>query len=339
MTEQKRRVVFHRSWTIPIGGSSGGQLKVRDAFEHFKESDQFEPYVYFGEETIWYDNPGNYWLPYRDQGLKEWKIEPSDVLFFAGKDWKILPSEIANNPPVPILNITQPRHTRPEDPRHYALKYPAIRIAKSSIGKKILEDHGVNGPVYLIPDAIDFSLLPKPNPNPDLDLLIVGLKNNLFAQKLYKRLKRKKFWGRKKWKIEVQLPPKLPTRQDYLDLASRAKIIVFLPLPADRGSEGFYLPALEAMVMDKFVVCPYAVGNVDFCIPDKTCLQPEYTQKALLAAALQALKMTDEEREPFILAGREIAKNHDIKQEKESLLNLLHNADEIWKDTSLFKNR
>jgi len=339
MTEQKRRVVFHRSWTLPVGGTSGGQLKVRDAFEHFKTSDRFAPYVYFGEETIWFDNPGNYWLPYKDQALKEWNILPSDVLFFAGKDWKILPHETAASPPVPILNIAQPRHTRPHDVRHYALKYPAIRIAKSSLGKKILEDFGVNGPVHLIPDAIDFSLLPKPNTNPDLDLLIVGLKNKVLAKKLYRRLARKNFWRSKKWKIEVQLPPKLPTRQDYLDLASRAKSIVFIPLPPEKGSEGFYLPALEAMVMEKFVVCPPAVGNVDFCLSDKTCLKPDYNLEALVAASLQALKMSDEEKDPFIKAGREIANNHDIKEERVKLVELLHNADEIWKDTTLFKDR
>jgi len=336
---QKRRVLFHRSWTRFNGGTSGGQLKVRDAFEHFRTSDRFEPYVYFGEETEWFDNPGNYWLPYRDQGLKEWNIQSSDILFFAGKDWKILPPEVAASPPVPIINIAQPRHINPNDPRHYALKYPAIRIAKSSIGKKILEDFGVNGPVYLIPDAIDFSLLPAPHSDPDIDLLIVGLKNPGLAKRLKRRLERKNWWRKKKWNVEIQIPPKLPTRQDFLTLVNRAKIVLFLPLVAELGAEGFYLPALEAMKMDKFVVCPYSVGNIDFCIPGKTCLQPEYKERALLFAAVKALKMKPEERQSFIEAGREIAVNHDIQLERERLLTLLHQADEIWKDTSLFSKR
>lgn len=336
---QKRRVLFHRSWTKFNGGTSGGQLKVRDAFEHIKSSDKFEPFVYFNPETVWYDNPGNFWLPYKNEALKDWIIRPTDILFLSGHDWKILPPEVAASPPVPIINIAQPRHTNPEDPRHNSLHYPAIRIAKSSMGKKIMEDFGVNGPVYLIPDSIDFSQLPQPNSSPDIDLLIVGLKNPDLATRLFKNLERKNFWKRKKWKIAVQIPPKLPTRADFLNLVNSAKIIVFLPLDAERGSEGFYLPALEAMAMNKLVVCPNVVGNVDFCIPNVTCIQPEYTEKSIESAMLMALQMSPFEQEQLINAGKKIAANHDITLEKQRLLNLLHQADEIWNNTSLFKKR
>ena len=339
MTKQKRRILFHRSWTQFDGGTSGGHLKVRDAFEHFKSSDRFEPFVYFGPETIWFDNPGNYWLKYRKDALKEWVIRPDDILFFAGHDWKILPPEIAASPPVPVLNIAQPRHTRPEDPRHTFLKYPALRIAKSSLGKKILDDFGVNGPVYLIPDAIDFSSLPSEISKPDIDLLIVGLKNPDLAFRLKKKLDRKNFWRINRWKISVQVPPKLPTRDYFLALVNRAQIIVFLPLDAERGAEGFYLPALEAMAMNKLVICPFAVGNVDFCIPNVTCLQPEYNEDALYKTAVNALGMHADEKKKMIHAGKEISKNHDIKQEKENLLKLLHQTDEIWRDASLFTKR
>ncbi len=335
----KRRVLFHRSWTKFNGGTSGGQLKVRDAFEHIKSSDKFEPYVYFNPETIWFDNPGNFWLPYRSTALSDWVIQPTDILFLSGHDWKILPPEVAVSPPVPIINIAQPRHTHPDDPRHNSLNYPAIRIAKSSMGKKIMEDFGVNGPVYLIPDSIDFSQLPPINPNPDIDLLIVGLKNPELATKLLKFLESKNYWKKNKWKLTVQIPPKLPTRSDFLNLLNRAKIIVFLPLDAERGSEGFYLPALEAMAMNKLVVCPNVVGNVDFCIPNITCIQPEYTQKEIERAMIQALQMSPTEQEKLIKAGNDIAANHDIKLEKQRLLNLLHQADDIWKNDSLFKNR
>jgi hypothetical protein len=339
MIPAKRRVLFHRSWTKYNGGTSGGQLKVRDAFEHLKYSELFYPAVYFGEETIWYDNPGNYWDPYRKDAVQKWKIEPDDILFFAGKDWKILDQATAKAPPVPIINIAQPRHTRPEDPRYSYLHYPAIRIAKSSIGKQILEDFGVNGPVYLIPDAIDFSLIPAPNAHPENDLLIVGLKNEGMAKQLYTRLQNRNRWRWNRWKIKVQLPPKLPTRSDFLKLVNDSKIVLFLPLDAERGAEGFYLPALEAMVMQKMVICPYAVGNIDFCLPNKTCLQPEYQLDALLHAALTALKMNEERRSQFIKAGTAIAQNHGLPQERTAILKLLEQTDEIWADKSLFRHR
>lgn len=339
MSQEKRRVLFHRSWTKFNGGTSGGQLKVRDAFEHIKQSENFYPEVYFGPETVWFDNPGNFWLPYRNQGTPEWKIRETDILFLAGKDWKIFTPEYAHHVPVPVLNIAQPRHTRPSDIRHAYLHYPAIRIAKSSLGKQILEEFGVNGPVYLIPDAIDFSLLPAPHPHPATDLLIVGLKNEGMAKQLYARLQKRNRWRWKKWKIKVQLPPKLPTREDFLKLVNDSKIVLFLPLDAERGAEGFYLPALEAMVMQKMVICPYAVGNIDFCLPDKTCLQPEYHEEALLQAALTALKMDEERRHQFVEAGTAIAQNHSLPQERSSILNLLAQTDEIWADKSLFKRR
>lgn len=339
MSRDKRRVLFHRSWTKFNGGTSGGQLKVRDAFEHIKHSDSFYPEVYFGPETVWFDNPGNYWLPYRDQGIAEWRINDTDIIFFAGKDWKIFTPEFAHNVPVPVINIAQPRHTRPDDIRHPYLQYPAIRIAKSSVGKTILEDFGVNGPVYLIPDAIDFSLLPAPHPHPNNDLLIVGLKNEGMAKQLFERLQSRNRWRWNKWKIKVQLPPKLPTRQDFLNLVNDSRIVLFLPLDAERGAEGFYLPALEAMVMQKMVICPYAVGNIDFCLPGKTCLQPEYHVEALYHTALTALKMSEGRRQQFITAGTAIAQNHSLPEERSAILDLLERTDEIWADDTLFSGR
>jgi hypothetical protein len=332
----KRRVLFHRSWTIFNGGTSGGQIKVRDAFEHFKQSNIFEPKVYFGKNTQWFDNPGNVWLPYREGSVQNWKLDESDILFFAGVDWEVLNEKERKNPIVPIINIAQPRHINPEDKRNGYLKNPAIRIAKSSIGKKILEDYGVNGPVYLIPDAIDFNKLPEPNSDTDIDVLIVGLKNEKMARSLERRLNRKFRFTFKKFKIAIQVPPKLPTRMDFINLLNRCEIAVFLPLDASRGAEGFYLPALEGMRLNKLVICPYAVGNIDFCIPDKTCLQPKYTESAIYNSILKALEMPKHLKDEMIKNAKIISENHNIDKERESLLNLLHNADEIWNTKNLF---
>ena len=334
---QKRSVLFHRSWAKYNGGTSGGQLKVRDAFEHFRHSTTFEPKIYFGPETVWFDNPGNVWLPYREEALARWEVRPDDVLFLAGRDWSVLSAAEKAHPPAPVLNIAQPRHVNPNDPRHESLQYPAIRIAKSSLGKKILEDFGVNGPVYLIPDTIDLALLPPPNPHPDLDVLIVGLKNEPMALALERKLKWHNLWRREKIRFAIQIPPKLPTREDFLQLVNRARIVAYLPLDAERGAEGFYLPALEGMAMEKLVICPFAVGNIDFCLPGKTCLQPEYNTQAIYQAILQALKMPERQQQALIHNGKEISKNHSIEQERAALINLLHQADEIWHQKHLFK--
>ncbi|MEQ8705791.1 MAG: glycosyltransferase [Phaeodactylibacter sp.] len=332
-----RRVLFHRSWAKYNGGTSGGQLKVRDAFEHFGSAEGFEPRVYFGPETVWYDNPGNVWLPYREQALKKWVIEERDLLFFAGWDWKVLPPAQRHSPPVPVLNIAQPRQIMLPDARRDFLKHPAIRIAKSSVGKEKLEDYGVNGPVFFIPDAIDFSLLPAPNPDPDVDVLIVGLKNPEIAKALERRLRWYNFLRRKKVRFKVQVPPKLPTRQDFLNLVNQARIVVYLPLTEAQGAEGFYLPALEGMVMEKLVICPYAVGNADFCIPGETCLQPDYNANDIFSALLAALKMSKEQFQEIVKAGRKIANRHTLEEERKSILELAGRTDELWRDQSLFR--
>jgi glycosyltransferase involved in cell wall biosynthesis len=332
----KRRVLFHRTWDHFNGGTNGGQLKVKDAFEHFASADDFEPAVYFPPSTVWYDNPGNHWLFYRKQGLTKWEIKANDLLFFSGRDWEILSPEEAEQPPVPIINITQPRHTRANDYRQQFLKYPAIRIVKSSIGKQILDDFGVNGPVYLIPDAIDTAKLPPFNPHPDIDVLILGLKHPGMAKALKVRLNATGFLKRKKWNIAIHVPPGLPTRQDFLRLLNRAKIVVCLPLGAERGSEGFYLPALEAMALEKFVICPFAVGNIDFCIAGKTCLQPQLEVKDLYRVTIQALNMTNADRQNIIRAGKAMLDNHSIDKERNALLALARDVDRIWQDKSLF---
>lgn len=339
MSGRTRRVLFHRSWTKYNGGTSGGQLKVRDAFEHFGSSPLFEPRVYFGPETVWYDNPGNIWHPYREQALQQWDIQPSDLLFFAGWDWKVLSAEQREKPPVPVLNIAQPRQMMLPDARRDYLMHPAIRIAKSTVGKKMLEGYGVNGPVFFIPDAVDFSLIPKPNPQPELDVLIAGLKNPRMARALERRLRWHNFLRRDKIRFKVQVPPKLPTRQDFLTMVNTARVVVYLPLTESQGAEGFYLPPLEGMVMEKFVICPYAVGNADFCIPNETCLLPAYDTASVFSAILEALKMDNARFHQIIEAGRAIANRHTLEEERKAILELAGKADDLWQDDSLYHTK
>lgn len=335
---RRRRVLFHRSWTTFGGGSNGSHLKVHDAFEHFRGSPVFEPRVHFGRDTVWHDNPGNVWLPHREDGEREWKIRKGDVLFLSGRDWRALTPAERADPPVPILAIAQPRHADPADDRHGFLAHRAIRIAKSSIGKSMIERAGANGPVVLVPDGIDLGLLPAPNPAPDVDVLVVGLKRPALAAALRKALTQDERFRPLGLRVAIQVPPKLPTRTDFLRLLNRARIAVFLPLDAERGAEGFYLPALEGMALEKLVVCPDATGNADFCVPGVTCLQPAYDETSILAAVHEAVRMPRERRERMIEAGREVVARHRIERERAALLDLLHRADEIWRRDDLFRS-
>ncbi|GGE00825.1 glycosyltransferase [Planktosalinus lacus] len=338
MELNKRRVIFHRFFNIYNGGTSGGQIKVRDYFEHLKNSESFTPKVFFNPETTWFDNPGNVWTSYRNSKdeIETWELKKNDILLLAGIDWMILNEKQKLNPPIPVINIAHPRHARLQDKRNEFLKYPAIRITKSSLSKSILENYGVNGPVFLIPDAIDPKDIPAPNENPENDILIVGLKNPELAQKIYKSLLFLNNFRKKKLVIKVQLPPKLPTRANFLNLVNNSKTIVFLPLEEKFGSEGFYLPALEAMFMKKLVICPFAIGNIDFCVDGKTCIMPKYNFLSILLSIKKAVNMTGYEREGLITNASEITKNHLLENEQKALINLLNQVDTIWNDKTLF---
>lgn len=335
----KPRVWFHRTWTRPNGGTGGGNLKVRDAFETVLNSDDFEAVLHFGPKTIWHDNPANVWWPYRAIGVRDWAPGKGDLIFFSGSDWLVLSEPDRDRPPCPVLNIVQPRHTRPADPRQAFLHHPAIRIAKSRPGLQILEAYGVNGPICLIPDSIDLHQLPPPIGNPVVDLLIVGLKQPELAQRLVSRLLDHPDVRDRKWVLDIQVPPALPTRLDFLDLLNRAKRVLFLPNDDQRGGEGFYLPALEAMAMGKLVICPDVVGNADYCLPGITCLQPQvYSEDALIASVEEALAMTESHQQSMIGKALAMAKNHNLEQERQALLNLLDQAYDIWSQTSLFRS-
>ncbi|MEM8584900.1 MAG: hypothetical protein AAGF87_11550 [Bacteroidota bacterium] len=362
-------VRFHRRLIGPTAGTNGGNLKLRDSYDHFHASEQWQPSIYFSPETVWNEHPGNYWRNLKATAIPEWTVEAGDLLFFSGGDWRVLSQKQRKRPPVPIINIVQPRHTRTDDPRNEFLQHPALRIAKSTTGAEILNDYGVNGPLFVIPDSIDLSSLPPIPQEKDIDLLIIGLKEPNLGKALLEKietsdiiLSQRQSGGesnpasrstrprarigtfgessdlRKSEKINIhlQLPPKLPTRIDFLRLLARAKTVCCLPLQADRGAEGFYLPALEAMALDTLVICPPAVGNRDHCLDGINCIMPEYDLDTICDAVLKSMTWTAEKRESLIAGGRATALKHDLQQERKSILDLADQAYALWAQEDLF---
>jgi glycosyltransferase involved in cell wall biosynthesis len=330
------RVLFHRRLVSPTAGINGGNLKLRDCYNHVAGADDLTAAIYFSPETVWNEHRGNHWSDLRTQGLSKWEIVENDILFFAGGDWRVLPEEQRHHPPVPVINIAHPRHTRPEDPRNEFLQHPAIRIAKSENGARILRDYGVNGPVFVIPDGIDLGLLPPVPAEKDIDLLVIGRKEPALAKRIYRKLQWNNRWKRRRLNIQVQLPPPLPTRNDFLQLLSRAKIALCLPLQADRGFEGFYLPALEAMALKTLVICPHVVGNLGHCIDDYNCLVPRYQASDLLKGVRKMLVLDEVKKQTLVRNGLATAEKHRIENERTAILELLRKAPDLWNRPELF---
>ncbi|MCG8380225.1 MAG: glycosyltransferase family 1 protein, partial [Proteobacteria bacterium] len=97
----------------------------------------------------------------------------------------------------------------------------------------------VRGPVLVIPNGVDSSILPTPNDwnTRKTDVVICALKNPNLGKQLATLLQED---GRR-----VELLCEHMNRFEYLRQIAGAKVGLFLPLP----SEGFYLPALEAMMV------------------------------------------------------------------------------------------
>ncbi len=96
------------------------------------------------------------------------------------------------------------------------------------------------------------------------------------------------------------------------------------------ATEGFYLPALEAMALGTLVICPDCVGNRSFCIPDENCLRPTYDEPAIVAAVRAALALPAATTNAMLAAARATAQRHSIQTERAAFLAVLNDLAQIW---------
>jgi glycosyltransferase involved in cell wall biosynthesis len=288
-------------------GLTGGHLKVWDYFLHARESPRFEPRVYLVPGSILdHTNP---WHGVAPPPLAAWEPAAAAVLFVAGLDWNAVPDPA----PAPVVNLVQGvRHADPDDPRHAFLSRPAVRICVSEAVADAIRSTGrVAGPIHVIPNGIDPATFPAPAAHRDIPLLIAGGKNPSFALALADRLS------------AVGIRPMCLTasieRRAFLELLGRAETVVTLPLE----SEGFFLPALEAMAMGAVVVCPDCVGNRGFCRDAETCLRPAYTLDAVAAAAIEALALSGRAAAALHREASAEVRRHDLARERMAFLRIL----------------
>ena len=180
-----KKVLFFRDFK----GFSGGHLKVWHYFNHFNH-EKYTPCISFSQDSLW--DTSNPWLPIKSKVLSPLDKRDPDIIFLAGLDW-LRKDEIKNySDTTPIINLIQHvRHSHPDTALYSFLQNKAIRICVSEqVTKAITQTGQVNGPIYTIPNGIDLQQLPLPIPFKDrtIDILIAGLKQNQFAQRLYDSL-------------------------------------------------------------------------------------------------------------------------------------------------------
>ena len=239
-------------------------------------------------------------------------------------DWQAVLNNdafLAARSKIPIINLIQGiSHSKPADIKYNFLDERAIRICVSEqVADAILETGKVNGPVFSIPNGID--LYPSDrllNSEKSIDILLVAIKKPDLGKELARKLH-----GQYE---QVCLIDSLLFRDQFLELVSRSRVIVCLP----HEVEGFYLPALEGMVLGGLVICPDCIGNRSFCKDQVNCLMPIYNIDSILDSIKYATNLSTKQVEQILGNAQIQASKHTLQNESEQFLAIMQNIDHIW---------
>jgi glycosyltransferase involved in cell wall biosynthesis len=309
----KRLVLFHRDFQR----FTGGHLKVWNYFNHVIASKHYEPRIAFTEGSKW--DATNPWVNSTEY-TTDWNPTAADVLFLAGKDWKFFSDAASYRGPI-INFIQHPRHADPNDELYRFLSNRAIRICVSQqVADAINATGKVNGQVFVVPNGIATNDVPTgiPYEKRAIDVLISGLKNQELAKQLEECFSNRG--------LTVTSMVEWTPRVKYLEQLNNSKIAITLPRP----SEGFYLPALEAMACGAIVVCPDCVGNRDYCYDTVNCFRPDYDGREIAAAAEKAITLGPKESVELRKKAGETVAKHSLEHERASFLKILERVDELW---------
>jgi hypothetical protein len=310
----KQLVLFYRDFRR----FTGGHLKVWDYFNHVASSPEHEPRIAFSRESKW--DSSNPWSGLSNY-VTEWKPGAADILFLAGNDWRALDQSERQHFRRPIINLIQhQRHADAKSELRSFLKNRACRICVSdAVADAIKATEEVNGPVFVIPNAIDLASLPlgKSYEDRSIDVLICGLKAPELAQKAEAAATSDK---------RVECLTNWIPRAEYLAHLANAKITILLPRPI----EGFYLPALEAMACGTIVVCPDCSGNRDFCRDTWNCFRPRYDLDEIIAALFKATQQPRTERVGMQKNAKATTLRHSLENERVNFLRILARVGELW---------
>ena len=281
---------------------SGGQIKVRDYFRHCLNHPKLEPFIHFTPDSRLNLLDG-FWEEAKACMVEHVDLQQYDLLFLAGRDWEHLPDP---RPTMPVVNLIQHvKHASREDKRYRFLSKPAYRICVSEAIKNQIKMLAA-GPVETIPNGIDLTLFSgSQNGRQQHKLLILGKKNPELGKALYQALQQRG--------IQATLIIKFVPQEQFVDLLKQHAIFVGLP----NRTEGFYLPALEAMACGCAVIVSDAVGNRDFCIPNETALMPVYNHFEETLHAILVLLNDFTLRKKLQYNGMKMAANYGLDRERE----------------------
>lgn len=310
----QRRILFYRD----VQAYYGGHQKVADYFAHLQSSRAFSPEIFFTETTRW-DN-ANPWFNSNYQTAVRYEPKNYHYAFLAGMDWSVY-----LNAPRPlnqaVINLIQHvRHADPAEDVHQFLTQPAIRICVAQqVSDAILATGKVNGPVITIANGLE---LPAISAVKQWDVLILGNKQPMLAADLAVD---SMLLG-----LRVLVVDKWVPRDELYAQMAASRMAVLLP----HSTEGFYLPALEAMHFCDLVVVPDAIGNRAFCSNGINCLMPEYNQESIALTMSTAIEILNNSEllSRYNAEAKKTVESFSLQRERGEFLSLMKRVDILWAD-------
>ena len=322
----ERTIWFHRAFK----GVTGGEVKHSQYFAHARELPGVAVRIAFTGGA-----PGGRLAAQRREfwplgvctGVERWAPGSEDVLFVAGTDWRYLDAMGLRETGHQRINLVQGvRHADPGTQLYRYLQRPAVRICVSAeVADAIAATRLVRGPIVAIPNSTD---LPPWEVNDSTDsgaweartrpVTIVGYKRPDLSMALSRRLE------------ELSIPHELVTgfreRDAFLKLLRETRVAVCLPNP----TEGFYLPALEAMASGCVVVTLDAIGNRGFCFDGEDCFVARDDAGSLAHAVGRAARLGEEARSGLLARAAQTVAAHGLHVERSRFRAVLGDMDRLW---------
>ena len=304
-----RRILFRREFRAYYGGHG----KVWDYYRHAGAHPGWQPNIHFAGTSVATGNP---WFEAGADGIvPDWRPERCHALFLAGMDWQAWPRDRDG---IPVINLIQHvRHAQPGEDVNAFLGRRAIRLCVSrAVADALAESGRVRGPILTIDAALDVPAPPAADAHRS-GIAIAAIKQPALGAELAAVLRAR---GMRVFLLDAPLP-----RPDYLATLATSAIAVLLP----HATEGFYLPALEAMALGCATVVPDCLGNRAYAEPDANALVPDYTLEGLVAAVERLCDAGLHER--LRAAGMATAGRFGQERERRAFHAVLDDLQALWR--------
>ncbi|NUO82082.1 glycosyltransferase family 4 protein [candidate division KSB1 bacterium] len=300
----KTKILFIRKFKKP----SGGQFKVRDYFRHCLAHPQLEPHLYLMPDSDESEARAFWDFVPHENFAEILALEHYDLLFLAGRDWEYVPTMPRR---MRVINYIQHvKHAERGDKRFQYLSRPAWRVCVSEEVAAAIAPHAA-GEIHVIKNGIPLEMFSTAGAKHENSIFIWARKNPALGQRLFETLQARG--------LRVELLIDLIPREEFAGRLQRSEVFVALP----HETEGFYLPALEAMAAGCAVICSDAVGNRGFCKHEDTCLMPAYNDEAAHLRMIEHLLIDSALRTALRRNGKNMAQEYSLAREREAFYGLV----------------